>query len=80
MCVCLPVCVCLHVCDVALAPPLLGESRQVEEPRWSHGRPDDQWGAGDAPEGRVHGGVEAGSVEGGWDNGTVVYLTMVTVT
>lgn len=45
-------------------PLLAGKSRKVEEPRRPHGRADDQRRAGDAPSGRLHGGVQARRVAG----------------
>lgn len=36
----------------------------MEKPRWPHGWIDNQRGAGDAPQRRLHGGVQAWSVAG----------------
>lgn len=44
-------------------PAAAGESHQMEKPRWTHGWPDHQRGAGDAPR-RVPRRPQAGSVEG----------------
>ena len=40
-----------------------GKSCEMEKPRWSHGWPNNQWRAGDAPQGWIHRRVQAWRME-----------------